>query len=82
MITNTQKAKGRSLSGVVVSNKMKDTLVVEINRTVQHPKYRKFMTKTLRVKAHDSGNTKKEGEKVTIVSCRPMSKDKHFKIVR
>ena len=73
--------QGKTLEGVVVSNKMKDTIVVEVNRFVQHPKYRKYMNHTSRFKAHDAGNTKKEGEKVTIVECRPMSKDKHFKIV-
>ncbi len=73
--------EGKTLEGVVVSNKMKDTIVVEVNRFVQHPKYRKYMNHTSRFKAHDAGNTKKEGEKVTIVECRPLSKDKHFKIV-
>lgn len=60
---------------------MKDTIVVEVTRFVAHPKYRKYQKHTARFKAHDAGNTKKEGEKVTIVECRPMSRDKHFKIV-
>ncbi|MSU56285.1 MAG: 30S ribosomal protein S17 [Candidatus Taylorbacteria bacterium] len=77
----TKKAQGKTLQGTVVSAKMKDTVVVEVNRFVAHPKYRKYMKHTARFKAHDAGNTKKEGEKVTIIECRPMSKDKHFRVV-
>ena len=73
--------KAQTLSGTVVSNKMKDTVVVEVNRFVAHPKYRKYMNLTKRIKAHDAGNQKQVGEKVVIISCRPLSKDKHFKIV-
>jgi small subunit ribosomal protein S17 len=69
------------LSGVVASDKMKDTIVVTIERYVKHPKYHKFMKKTLRIKAHDAGNTKKIGDKVTIESCRPISKQKAFKVI-
>lgn len=75
------KKGGRILSGVVVSSKMKDTIVVAVTRLVKHPKYQKYMRITKRFKAHDAGNAKKEGEKVTIVECRPLSKDKHFKIM-
>ena len=69
------------LSGTVASDKMKDTIVVTIERYVKHPKYHKFMKKTLRLQAHDAGNTKKIGDKVTIESCRPMSKNKAFKVI-
>lgn len=80
MTTVLKTQKGRTLTGTVVSTKMKNTIVVEVNRYVRHPKYRKYMRHTKRIKAHDEGNTKKEGEKVTIVECRPMSKDKHFRV--
>ncbi len=80
MDTTAQKNKGRTITGTVVSTKMKVTIVVEVNRFVAHPKYRKYQKHTSRFKAHDAGNTKKEGEKVTIIECRPMSKDKHFKL--
>jgi small subunit ribosomal protein S17 len=69
------------LSGIVASDKMKDTIVVTVERYVKHPKYHKFMKRTLRLKAHDAGNTKKVGDKVTIESCRPMSRDKAFKVI-
>ena len=60
---------------------MKDTVVVRVSRFVRHQKYRKYLRKSTRLKAHDVGNTKKIGEKVDIVECRPLSKDKHFRIV-
>ena len=80
--TTTEKSlKTRRLSGVVVSSKMKDTIVVEVNRYVRHPKYDKYYTKSKRFKAHDIGNTKKVGEKVTIEECKPISKEKHFRVI-
>jgi len=71
----------KTVSGVVVSNKMKDTIVVKVNRFVKHPKYDKYISITKKFKAHDAGNTKAIGDKVDIVECAPISKDKHFKIV-
>ncbi len=76
--TNTKKKR---LEGVVVSTKMKDTIVVKVDRYVKHPKYGKYYTKSSKFKAHDAGNTKKEGEKVTIEECPPISKDKHFRVI-
>ena len=71
----------KRLVGVVVSSKMKDTAVVRVDRYVKHLKYGKFYTKSSKFKAHDAGNTKKDGDKVTIEECKPISKDKHFRIV-
>ncbi len=80
--SNTETAKlGRVLSGVVVSDKMKDTVVVLVNRFVKHAKYAKFMQISKRFKAHDVGNTKKVGDKVEIKETRPISKDKHFVVL-
>ncbi len=73
--------KHKVLSGVVVSDKMKDTIVVEVTRYVKHLKYKKYFKVGKRFKAHDAGNTRKMGEKVRIVSCRPISKDKHFTVL-
>lgn len=70
----------KQLSGIVTSTKMKDTIVVRVNRFVKHSKYERFVKISKKYKAHDAGNTKKEGETVTIIECRPMSKDKHFKV--
>ncbi len=72
----------KKLSGVVVSDKMKDTVVVEVSRFVKHPKYGKFMSINKKFKADDKGNTKKIGDKVIIEECAPISKDKHFRIIK
>ncbi len=77
---NTESRK-KTFSGVVVSDKMTDTIVVRIDRYVKHPKYHKFIRKQKKLKAHDAGNTKKIGDKVTIVETRPISKDKNFKVL-
>ncbi len=82
---NTPVAKismPKTLNGVVTSDKMKDTCVVLVERYVKHPKYQKYINLRKKFKAHDVGNTKKIGDKVTIVECRPISKDKHFQIVK
>ncbi|MEK7135432.1 MAG: 30S ribosomal protein S17 [Patescibacteria group bacterium] len=77
--TNTTKAK--VLRGTVVSTKMKDTVVVLVERFEKHPKYEKFIKRSKRFKAHDLGNTKVVGEKVDIRETKPISKDKHFVVV-
>ena len=69
------------LVGVVVSTKMKDTVTVAVSRYVKDPKYKKYIVHTKKFLAHDPGNTKKEGERVTIQSTRPISKRKSFKVV-
>jgi small subunit ribosomal protein S17 len=76
------KKKGRVLSGVVVSDKMKDTVVVEVSRFDKHPKYGKYIVRSKKYKADDKGNTKKVGDKVQIKECPPISKDKHFRVVK
>lgn len=73
--------KRKTLNGIVVSDKMKDTVVVLVNRYVKNEQYKKFVNIHKKYKAHDAGNTKKIGDKVTIESCRPISKDKSFKII-
>ncbi len=74
-------SKRKQLSGVVTSDKMKDTIVVLVERFVKHPKYEKFMTLRKKYKAHDAGNTKKIGDKVTIEETAPISRHKHFKVI-
>jgi len=79
--TKSNQINKKTLSGVVVSDKMKDTCVVSVVRFIKHKKYKKYYKVSKRYKVHDLGNTKKIGEKVEIVSCRPISKDKHFAII-
>lgn len=78
---NIETLARQTFSGVVVSDKMKDTTVVMVERYVKHAKYHKFMTRRTKILAHDPGNTKKIGEKATVEACRPISKRKAFKIV-
>jgi len=67
----------RRLTGVVTSNKMTKTVVVEISRTFRHPLYRKVVHLSKRVKAHDELGCQ-IGDKVQIVESRPLSKDKRW----
>ena len=75
------ETKRKEFTGVVVSDKMTDSAVVAVSRYVKHPKYKKYIKKTSKFTAHNPGNKAKEGDKVTIRSCRPLSKTKHFEIV-
>ena len=79
--TVQENKKQKTLTGVVVSDKMTDTIVVEVSRYVKHPKIGKYITLKKKIKAHDAGNTKKIGEKVTIAEVAPISKDKSFKVI-
>ena len=79
MDTNTSHKK--TLYGIVVASKMKDTITVAVNRYVKHPKYKKYVVKTKKYLAHDPGNTKTVGERVMIEATKPISKMKHFKVV-
>ena len=80
--TETIVSNGRVLNGTVVSTKMQDTITVAVERYVMHPKYKKFMRRTKKFLVHDKGNTAKEGDKVEIRETRPMSKRKHFELVK
>ena len=70
------------LRGVVVSNKMDKTGVVEITRKVPHPLYKKVVTRTTRFKFHDENNECSIGDTVEVMETRPLSKDKYFRLVR
>ncbi len=80
--TETTLANGRVLRGTVVGTKMQDTITVAVERYVMHPKYKKFMRRTKKFLVDDKGNTAKEGDKVEIRETRPLSKRKHFELVK
>ncbi len=80
--TNETTKGGRVLRGTVVSTKMQDTITVAVERYVMHPKYKKFMRRTKKYLVDDKGNTAKDGEKVEIRETRPISKRKHFELVK
>ena len=67
--------------GTVVSNKMDKTVVVAIKDNVKHPLYKKNMKRTVKFKAHDEENACGIGDKVQVMDTRPLSKDKHWRVV-
>lgn len=71
----------RKFTGVVVSNKMDKTIVVEIERVKTHPKYQKQFRIHKRYKVHDEKNEYKVGDKVLIYECRPISKAKRWRVI-
>jgi len=81
--TNIQKmTEGKLvLQGIVVSDKMDKTIVVEIIMRKLHPLYKKYVRKTKRVKAHDEHNEAHVGDTVSVVECRPLSRDKRWRLV-
>jgi len=68
--------------GKVVSSKMDKTIVVEVERKVKHPLYGKYTKRFSRMKAHDNENICKVGDFVEIIQCRPISKTKHWVLVK
>ena len=71
----------RILQGVVVSDKMDKTIVVEVERRVQHPIYKKFIRRSKRYHAHDESNAIKVGQTVRIIESRPLSKTKRWVVL-
>lgn len=79
---HTENNTGKTFEGIVVKTAMKDTATVQVERYVKHPKYKKYQRKSVKFLAHDEGNAAKVGDKVTIKETRPISKRKHFIIVK
>ena len=75
------KSIRRRLSGIVVSDKNKNTIVVSVTRYVRDPRYKKYVRKVKRYMAHDQENSCVVGDKVLIEETRPISKRKRFKVV-
>lgn len=76
-----QRGIRKTRVGVVVSDKMDKTIVVEIRTRVKHPLYGKIMNRTERFKAHDEENSCGIGDTVRIMETRPLSKDKRWRLV-
>ncbi len=72
----------RKIIGVIVSDKMNKTKVVEVSGLKKHPKYLRYYKVAKRFKAHDENNEYKTGDTVTIEETRPISKEKRWKIVK
>ncbi len=71
----------KTRSGIVVSNKMDKTIVVAVVRITRHPLYKKYIKRRVRYKAHDAEKKCQVGDTVTIRECRPLSKEKRWKVV-
>ena len=71
----------RVLQGQVVSNKGDKTIVVEVKRRFKHPFYGKVISRSKKYHAHDEKNKFKEGEKVSIIECKPYSKKKTWQVI-
>jgi len=71
----------RIIQGTVVSNKMERTVVVSVERKKKHRLYHKVMSVTERYKAHDDDNSCSLGDLVRIAECRPMSRDKRWRVI-
>ena len=79
--TDTAAKNVRTATGLVVSNKMDKTISVAIERKVKHPMYGKYIKRTTKVLAHDEQNDCNEGDTVSIGECRPLSKNKAWRLV-
>lgn len=72
----------KKFSGVVVSDKNDKTIVVKVETVKIHPKYKKRYTVSRKYKVHDEKNECKTGDKVSFVECRPLSRDKRWRVVK
>jgi small subunit ribosomal protein S17 len=70
----------REVSGTVVSNKMDRTVVVQVERLVKHPLYKKYIRRRNKFRAHDKDNACQIGDRVTIIETRPLSKTKRWRV--
>ena len=77
-----QTQAARTVEGTVVSNKAEKTISVMVERRIKHPLYGKYIRKSTKFSAHDEKNECSEGDKVVIEECRPLSKNKSWRLVK
>jgi len=78
--TDRARSGKKEFVGVVKSDKMAKTIVVSVETTALHPLYKKYVVRSKRVKAHDEKNEAKAGDRVRVVECRPISKEKCWRL--
>ncbi len=76
-----EKKAQRTIVGRVVSDKMDKSVSVAIERTIKHPVYGKYIRRTSKVMAHDAANECREGDRVAIAECKPISKNRSWAVV-
>ena len=74
------KSGKKEFTGIVRSDKMDKTIVVSVETTTLHPLYKKYVVRSKKLKAHDEKNEAKIGDRVRVVECRPISKEKCWKL--
>lgn len=74
----TEEKTKRVVTGKVISNKMDKTITIMVERKVKHPVYGKYIKRSTKLHAHDASNECNEGDLVTVVACRPLSKSKKW----
>jgi small subunit ribosomal protein S17 len=82
MTEASPRAQRKTVDGVVVSDKMQKTITVVVERLVKHPKYKKFVRRRTRLKAHDEASQAKIGDLVRISETRALSKTKRWRLVQ
>jgi small subunit ribosomal protein S17 len=75
------KTRKKEFIGTVKSDKMEKTIVVSIETLTLHPLYKKYVKRAKKIKAHDEKNDAKIGDRVRVIECRPISKEKCWKLV-
>ena len=78
--TRGAKSGKKEFVGIVRSDKMDKTVVVSVETTTLHPLYKKYVVRSKRLKAHDEKNEAKIGDRVRVVECRPISKEKCWRL--
>jgi small subunit ribosomal protein S17 len=76
----SERGHRRLQVGVVVSDKMDKTVVVRVDRLIRHSLYNKYIKRSVKYKVHDEKNSCKIGDRVQIIECRPLSKDKRWNL--
>jgi len=80
-MSDNRTSSRKTRVGKVVSDKMDKTIVVAVENRVPHPLYKKIIKRTYKLKAHDENNDCSVGDRVRVMETRPLSKDKHWRLV-
>jgi len=79
-MNSKERGKRKIRAGIVTSTAMDKTIVVQVEQLVKHAKYKKYVRRRVKFKAHDEQNNCRVGDRVVIVECRPLSKEKNWRL--
>ncbi len=77
-----ERGNRKTITGTVTSDKMDKTITVTVERLVQHPRYKKYVRKYTKLKAHDAKEEAKLGDRVELMETRPISRTKNWRLIR